>query len=659
MNKFYYLIGMTSLSMAANAQTVDSLPVTERVFKLGEVVVSGKKNNETSILTNEKIEMFNQQDASGALNLLPGINLSKVGARNESVVLVRGFDLRQVPVFIDGIPVYVPYDGYVDLGRFTTFDISQINVAKGFSSVTFGANTLGGAINIVSRRPLNKFEIDASAGLMNSEGHRLGLNMGSKVGRFYVQGSVSQLKQQSYLLSSDFIIKPLEDGNDRNNAYRNDNKYTIKVGFTPRRNDEYALSYMKQDGQKGNPPYVGNDPLQKARFWQWPYWNKESVYFISSTGITGNSAFKTRLYYDKFKNQLNAYDDATYSTQTKPSSFQSFYDDDTYGGGLEYDAQLIQKHLIKTFIQYKNDRHKEHNLGEPIRTYRDYTISAGVEDSYKVSDKLILTPGVSFNLRGSLQAQDYNSSTKEIADYPENNNNTFNVQLGAVYQFNDFNKLNASVARKSRFATIKDRYSYRMGAAIPNPDLKAEMANHYEVGYSGRLISKLGMESSVFYSRISDAIQQVNNVKPNTYQLQNTGKAAFYGAELSLKYDILNNWYTVAQYSYLHRDNLSNKEIKFTDAPENKMVVYSQYSFNSRFSVLAGTEYNSARYSTSYGTKADEFAIVNLGVQAKIYRWVSAEAGANNVFDKNYSISEGYPEPGRNCFVSLVINNIK
>lgn len=133
MNKFYYLIGMTSLSMAANAQTVDSLPVTERVFKLGEVVVSGKKNNETSILTNEKIEMFNQQDASGALNLLPGINLSKVGARNESVVLVRGFDLRQVPVFIDGIPVYVPYDGYVDLGRFTTFDISQINVAKGFS----------------------------------------------------------------------------------------------------------------------------------------------------------------------------------------------------------------------------------------------------------------------------------------------------------------------------------------------------------------------------------------------------------------------------------------------------------------------------------------------------------------------------------------------
>ena len=31
--------------------------------------------------------------------------------RNEKTLTVRGFDSRQVPLFIDGIPVYVPYDG--------------------------------------------------------------------------------------------------------------------------------------------------------------------------------------------------------------------------------------------------------------------------------------------------------------------------------------------------------------------------------------------------------------------------------------------------------------------------------------------------------------------------------------------------------------------
>ena len=40
------------------------------------------------------------------------------GARNEYNLLVRGFNARRVPVFMDGIPVYVPYDGEMDLGRF-------------------------------------------------------------------------------------------------------------------------------------------------------------------------------------------------------------------------------------------------------------------------------------------------------------------------------------------------------------------------------------------------------------------------------------------------------------------------------------------------------------------------------------------------------------
>lgn len=44
----------------------------------------------------------------------------------------------QVPVFIDGVPVYVPYDGYVDMGRFTTVDLAQVSVSKGFASILYG-----------------------------------------------------------------------------------------------------------------------------------------------------------------------------------------------------------------------------------------------------------------------------------------------------------------------------------------------------------------------------------------------------------------------------------------------------------------------------------------------------------------------------------------
>ena len=43
------------------------------------------------------------------------------------------------------------YDGEMDLGRFTTFDLSRIDISKGASSVLYGANTMGGAVNLISK----------------------------------------------------------------------------------------------------------------------------------------------------------------------------------------------------------------------------------------------------------------------------------------------------------------------------------------------------------------------------------------------------------------------------------------------------------------------------------------------------------------------------
>ncbi|MDO4225534.1 MAG: Plug domain-containing protein, partial [Bergeyella zoohelcum] len=55
---------------------------------------------------------------------------NKVRHYDEKGIALRGFDARQTPLFIDGIPVYVPYDGYVDFNRFTTADLAAIEVSK-------------------------------------------------------------------------------------------------------------------------------------------------------------------------------------------------------------------------------------------------------------------------------------------------------------------------------------------------------------------------------------------------------------------------------------------------------------------------------------------------------------------------------------------------
>ncbi|NJO03854.1 MAG: TonB-dependent receptor plug domain-containing protein [Bacteroidia bacterium] len=194
-----------SLGIAQVAPPQDSLSHQGKVFELGEIRISAPRwLDSAQAIGQATLEAFNRPELGRALNLLSGVNLAGVGPRNESVVYIRGFDLRQVPVFMDGIPVYVPYDGYVDLARFTTFDLAEIRVEKGLSSVLYGPNTMGGAINLVTLRPREKLELNGKLGLLSGAGYRANLNLGSRLGKFYLQGSVSQLERDYFLLSENF-----------------------------------------------------------------------------------------------------------------------------------------------------------------------------------------------------------------------------------------------------------------------------------------------------------------------------------------------------------------------------------------------------------------------------------------------------------------------
>lgn len=654
----FLLLPLFGFSQQNNLKRIDSVK-TSKTFMLGEVIVTQNKSKDTlNTVTSKTMESQNKMDVSRALNLLPGVTLTASGPRNESMISVRGFDLRQVPVYMDGIPVYVPYDGYVDLARFTTFDLAKIDVSKGFSSIIYGPNSLGGAINLVSRKPVKKFEFDGSLGLIDTDGQKSNLNIGSDFGKFYVQAGFSYLDRKSYQMSKDFVPMKNEDGNERDNSYRTDQKISFKIGWTPTKKSEYALGYINQQGEKGNPVYAGSDAknslLAKPRFWQWPNWDKESIYFISNTHLNDKNSFKTRLYYDKFKNLLISYDDATYTAITKPYAFKSYYDDYTYGGNLEYETHFIPKNNLKIAVQFKEDMHRENNLGEPVRRFDDQTITIGIEDVYKVTEKFTLIPGVSYNSRENKKAEDYNSTTKVISDYPDaGKSKAINAQIGLFYQLNEAQKLGATVSQKTRFATIKDRYSYRMGTAIPNPDLKPETALNYELNYNVEFFSKLHFQTAIFYSSLTDAILSVSNVEPGKSQMQNFGEAEYKGIEAQLTYMPTENLNISANYTYIERKNITNQDIHFTDVPNTKVIGTIEYRLLKILKLIANTEFNSSRYSTSYGTGVPDYTLLNAFASCKVLKYLSIDAGMNNISDRNYSLVEGYPEEGRNFFVTL------
>lgn len=660
---FLFLMLIFSVSFKTIAQFRDT---GNHVFKLGEVSIRGYRDTLSSTrLGSATINRYNRLDVSHALNLLPGITLSAVGQRNESAVNVHGFDLRQVPIYLDGMPLYVPYDGYVDLARYTTFNLSEIQVAKGYSSVLYGPNAEGGAINLITRKPVNPFEANAVAGWMTG-GYRLNTNLGGKLNKFYYQFSASQLKQNYFPLAADFVHTKTEDGGRRDNSYRNDIGLSGKIGFTPTENQEYAFGYSYQHGAKGTPVYTGMDVLnslyKNPRYWKWPNWDTQSLYFLSNNRLNGNNSIKTRWYYNQFKNEIDSYDNATYTTMSKPYAFKSIYNDYTLGASIIFENTSIKNNSFSIAGHYKQDVHREHNVGEPIRRDADNNYTVGAEDTYHLTSALKVNAGLSFMKRSSDGQEQYNSTTKDVFDLPSGSNSAWNAQGLAQYDVNGNNALTFSVARKTRFATIKDRYSYKLGTAIPNPDLKAEDALNYNLGYQGKVAGKLSIEAAGFYSKIHNSIQTVSNVfydaatKTNLSQVQNVGKAEYYGAEAGLGYQLVSQLRIDANYTHIIRNNLSSPQVYFTDVPKDKVFASLEYSPLKRLYLLVSEEYNSKRYSTSYGTTAGSFYLTNVKAHVGLYKGFSLEGGVGNLFDRNYQLVEGFPEQGRNYFANLVYN---
>ncbi|HEX4985188.1 MAG TPA: TonB-dependent receptor [Burkholderiales bacterium] len=662
--------GLVAAAFAVPAAAEDT-----GIFTLGEIQVTAKsiKEEGTGVQTvdKEQIRDYNRETVSRALNLESGITMSNVGPRNESMVFVRGYDLRQVPVYVDGIPIYVPYDGYVDLGRFNTYDLSQIEITKGFSSVLNGPNNFGGAINLISRRPTAKLEGDAGVGTyLNDDfaenGYNAFANVGTNQGTWYAQVGLSYLDKHQYYMSDDFKGVSFIPGNagraaqppgERLNSYNEDYKINLKLGYTPNATDEYAFNYIAQRGEKGVPPYAGDHPASGPtgpRYWQWPYWDKTSYYFLSNTGIGETSYVKTRVYYDQFQNSLYQYTDATYSTLRTGSSAPSFYDDYTYGASVEGGTKIVPSNELKIALHFKDDVHREHIINSSEQRFEDRIYSIGIEDNQKIGERLNIVAGLSYDSSETIQADGVDGTGRP---FQTGTADGVNPELGAFYKTSDTGVARVTFSQKTRFPTIKDRYSFRLNSALPNPNLKPERVTHYEVGYADAWRDKAKFDASVFYDDIRDLIQLVNNVfpPPLSAQNQNIGKARYQGFEVGGSVTPFTTLELGANYTYIERKNLSNPTILLTDVPRHKVFAYGQWRFAQSWRFIGSAEYDSQRTSSTDGQRiASEFGIANAKLAWNVVRNTDVELGVNNIFDRNYEYVEGYPEEGRNYFLNLL-----
>jgi iron complex outermembrane receptor protein len=135
-----------------------------------------------------------------------------------------------------------------------------------------------------------------------------------------------------------------------------------KIGFTPNATDEYSINYTRQEGDK-NAPLPVTSLASSQRYWTWPYWNIDSLYFLSTTALGDKATFKTRAYLNSFDNLLSSWDGITQTTQTRGYAFNSYYADKAWGGSGELDVALTPAEKLSLALFYRRDRHIEWQQG--------------------------------------------------------------------------------------------------------------------------------------------------------------------------------------------------------------------------------------------------------------------------------------------------------
>jgi TonB dependent receptor-like, beta-barrel len=132
---------------------------------------------------------------------------------------------------------------------------------------------------------------------------------------------------------------------------------------------------------------------------------------------------------------------------------------------------------------------------------------------------------------------------------------SFNLLGGIEYDAGQNNSFIGNFSRKSRFPTMKDRYSYRLVRSIPNPDLQSEASWNLDLGYAWLPDMRLHFKTPLFYSH-----------------LQNTIQADF-------RWNPVSSLKTGLQYTLTERKNLSHAEILFTHLPKHKLYGFINHTF--------------------------------------------------------------------------------
>jgi vitamin B12 transporter len=106
-----------------------------------------------TVVTEAEIEARNEPNLLETLRNVEGLQVIQTGGPGRTTgMFLRGASPNQTLVMVDGIPVNEANSGLFDFADISTLSVGSVEIIRGPQSVMYGADAMGGVINIISKK---------------------------------------------------------------------------------------------------------------------------------------------------------------------------------------------------------------------------------------------------------------------------------------------------------------------------------------------------------------------------------------------------------------------------------------------------------------------------------------------------------------------------
>lgn len=657
-------------SRAAQAQENDSTyilaPDSTRMYQLGSITINDRRINKTQPLSQSVVSMaeLNRSDAATVADLIYEVPAARVqtNSRGEAILYMRNAGERQVSIFMDGALINVPWDNRIDLSLVPLNAVGGLVAEKNTPSVLYGANVMGGAVNIATRElghpgSLTEAKVGAGEnGYLNTSLTHLG-NYGS----WNYIGSVSLSQRDGLSLSSNAELPFSQSDPDM----RTNTDSKILSGYARGEyhlddNDAIGLAVSLINGEKGVAPESHIDPeVDRVRFWRYPDWQNLNVTgtWDLKFGTYDDWNLRGALWTTMFSQRIEQFDSDTYQTVAEAQEDEDF----TLGGrailSRDYESGIVSLAVNQLYsshdqVDSEYDDQGVETKGD-LQQYAQNTFSVGAEYEGRLSRKVQAVVGASFDGMITLKSADKPEQDPFLAP---------GITTGATYSLDSINSVRAVFGRKTRFPSMRELYGEALRRFLVNTDLEPESSWNGELGYTGRFSGGY-VEATGFMQLTSNTIdqRQLDTLGGTKRQRINLPGSRIFGIELNGSVSALKPFRVNGHlmWSYVrgiaHAADGSDSLTHLAEKPEAVGTLNLGYDLPFGLLLDAEAQYTGTAFSPGNdGLDELDPSLVFNGRVA--YRWIQPFTGVqmlevsarvDNITDELTLPQMGLPGPGR------------